>query len=67
MVAENRYGSNEQMIAENETYFEGFVKSVYNKSIEALEKCCNEGDCVNEYTLAKDYVLDLFSGTHLPA
>ena len=46
-----RLGSNEEVIAETEAYFEAKDKSFYKKGIEMLEKRWNE--CI---TLKGDYV-----------
>ena len=51
MLQGKRFGSNEEMIAETEAYFEAKDKSFYKKGIEMLEKRWNE--CV---TLEGDYV-----------
>lgn len=51
MLAGKRYGSNEEVIAETEAYFEGLDKSFYKKGIEMLEKRWNE--CI---TFEEDYV-----------
>ena len=42
MLQEKRLGSNEDVIAETETYFESKDESFYKKGIEKLEKRWNE-------------------------
>ena len=51
MLQGKRFGSNEEVIAETEAYFEAKDKSFYKKGIEILEKRWNE--CI---TLGGDYV-----------
>ena len=51
----NKFGSNEEVIAETESYFEGLDGSYYKRSIEMLKKRCT--DCI---TLKGDY-LDEYS------
>ena len=51
MLQGKRFGSNEEVIAETEAYFEAKDKSLCKKDIEILEKRWNE--CV---TLEGDYV-----------
>lgn len=51
MLQGKRFGSNEEVIAETEAYFEAKDKSFYKKGIEMLEKRWNE--CI---TLEGDYV-----------
>ena len=46
-----RFGSNEEVVAETEAYFESNDKSFYKKDIEKLEKGQNE--CI---TLEENYV-----------
>ena len=46
-----RFGSNEEVIAETEAYFEAKDKSFYKNAIEKLEKRWN--DCI---TLEVDYI-----------
>ena len=46
-----RFGSNEEVIAETEAYFEAKIKSFHKKGIEKLEKRWNE--CI---TLGVNYV-----------
>ena len=53
MLQGNRLGSNEEVIAETEAYFEAKVKSFYKYGIEKLEKRWNdciahEGDYIDE-------------------
>ncbi len=48
-----RYGSNEEVIAATEAYFEAMNKSFYKDGVEKLKKCWNdcfvlEGDYANE-------------------
>ena len=50
MLQGNRFGSNEEVISETETYFEAKDKSFYKKGIELLEKRWNQ--CI---TLERDY------------
>ena len=54
-----RFGSNEEVIAETEAYFEAKDKSLYKKGIEMLEKRWNE--CV---THKGDYVDSDHDGYH---
>ena len=42
MSQEKRFGSNEEVIAETEAYFESKDESFYKKGIERLEKHWNE-------------------------
>ena len=42
MLQGKRFGSNEEVIAETEAYFESKDESVYKKGIEKLEKRWNE-------------------------
>ena len=42
MLRGNRFGSNEEVIAETEAYFESRDESFYKKGIEKLEKRWNE-------------------------
>ena len=51
MLEGKRFGSNEEMIAETEAYFEAKDESFYKKGIEMLKKHWNE--CI---TLEGDYV-----------
>ena len=51
MFQGKRFGSNEEVIAETEAYFESKDESFYKKGIEELEKCWNE--CI---TLEENYV-----------
>jgi len=51
MLQGKRFGSNEEVIAETEVYFEAKDKSFYKKGIELLEKRWNQ--CI---TLEGDYV-----------
>ena len=51
MLQRKRFGSNEEVIAENEAYFESKDKSFYKKGIEKLEKRWNK--CI---TLEENYV-----------
>ena len=51
MLQEKRFGSNEEVISENEVYFEAKDKLFYKKGIELLEKHWNQ--CI---TLEGDYV-----------
>ena len=51
ILQEKRFGSNDEMIAETETYFEAKGKSLYKKGIEMLEKRWSE--CI---TFKRDYV-----------
>ena len=51
MLQGKKFGSNEEVISETETYFEAKDKSFYKKSVELLEKCWNQ--CI---TLEGDYV-----------
>ena len=51
MLQRKRFGSNEEMIAETEAYFESKDESLYKKSIEKLEKRWNK--CI---TLERNYV-----------
>ena len=51
MLQGKKFGSNEEVIAETETYFESKDKSFYIKGIEKLEKRWNE--CI---TLEGEYV-----------
>nr|XP_040579875.1 uncharacterized protein LOC121128360 [Lepeophtheirus salmonis] len=49
-----RFASDEEVIVENEAYFEGLDKSFYNRGIEKLEKRWNDctilkGDCIDAY------------------
>ena len=51
MLQGKRFGSNEEVIAETEAYFEAKEKSFYKHGIEKLEKRCN--DCI---ALGGDYI-----------
>ena len=51
MLQGKRFGSNEELIAETETYFENKDESFYKKGIEKLDKSWNE--CI---TLEGNYV-----------
>ena len=51
MLQEKKFGSNEEVIVETETYFESKDESFYKKGIEKLEKRWNE--CI---TLEGNYV-----------
>ena len=42
MLQGKKFGLNEEVIAETETYFECKDKSFYKKGIEKLEECWNE-------------------------
>ena len=42
MLLEKRFGSNEEVIAETEAYFESKDESFYKKGIEKLEKRRNQ-------------------------
>ena len=53
MLQGKRFGSNEEVIAETEAYFEAKDKLTYKHGIEKLEKRWNdcielEGDCIDE-------------------
>ena len=53
MLQGKRFGSNEEVIAETEAYFEAKDKSFYKHGIEKLEKRRNDcialkGDCIDE-------------------
>ena len=53
MLQGKRFGSNEEVIAETEAYFEAKDKSFYKHGIEELEKRWNDcitlkGDCIDE-------------------
>ena len=55
MLQGKKFGSNEEVIAETEAYFEVKDKSFYRKGIEMLEKAWNEciileGDYVDEWS-----------------
>ena len=55
MLQGKRFGSNEEVIAETEAYFERKGKSFYKKGIERLEKRWNEritieGNYVDEWS-----------------
>ena len=51
MLQGKKFGSNEEMIAETETYFESIDESFYKKGIEKIEKRLYE--CI---TLEGNYV-----------
>ena len=51
MLQGKRFGSNEEVIVDNEADFESRDESFYKKGIEKLEKCWNE--CI---TLEGNYV-----------
>ena len=51
MLQGKKFGSNEEVIAETEAYFEAKDKSFYKHGIEKLEKRCN--DCI---ALEGDYI-----------
>lgn len=49
MLTGNKHGSNEEVIAKTEAYFEGKDKSFYKKFIETLERRWNDSVTLGVY------------------